>query len=379
MGEPSFRAFDDGGQYVRARVVVAFGCLASRYFHRMPTPQEKATLLKTEAHRLGFLACGIARAEFLEDEAPRLEKWLREKRHGEMGYMANHFDLRLDPRKLVPGAKSVISLAYNYYTPPLQTDPDAPKLSTYAYGRDYHKVVKQRLKPLMAFMKERFGAAEMRAFVDSAPVMEKAWAQRAGVGWLGKNANVILSRDGRRERHQPTGMSPAEIPDARSLDAARPSALRHDSRGGGGSFFFLCEIITDLELVPDAPATDHCGTCRRCIDACPTGAIIQPYVVDGSRCISYFTIELKEAIPQEMKGRFENWAFGCDICQQVCPWNRFSTPHSEPDFSPSETLMGLSSDEWHGMTEVLFEELFARSAVKRTKFEGLKRNLRFLK
>ncbi len=301
---------------------------------------EKAAELKAEAHRLGFLACGIARAEFLEDEAPRLENWLKEGRHGEMAYMANHFDLRLDPRKLVPGAKSVVSLAYNYHTPTKQADPEAPKLSTYAYGRDYHKVVKQRLKPLMAFINERFGAVEMRAFVDSAPVMEKAWAQRAGLGWVGKHTNVI--------------------------------------RQGEGSYFFLCELITDLELGPDAPATDHCGTCRRCLDACPTGAIIQPYKVDGSKCISYFTIELKDAIPQEMKGRFENWAFGCDICQQVCPWNRFGKPHSEPDFLPKAGLMDLSRDEWHGMTEILFDELFHASAVRRTKYEGLKRNLRFL-
>jgi epoxyqueuosine reductase len=304
------------------------------------TPREKAALLKAEAHRLGFIACGIAKADFLEDEAPRLEKWLREDRHGDMAYMANHFDLRLDPRKLVPGARSVISLAYNYYTPPEQKDPEAPKLSTYAYGRDYHKTVRQRLKPLMAFITERFGEVEVRAFVDSAPVMEKAWAQRAGIGWVGKHTNVIRQRQ--------------------------------------GSFFFLCELITGLELEPDAPATDHCGTCRRCIDACPTDAIIQPYVVDGSKCISYFTIELKDAIPQEMKSRFGNWAFGCDICQQVCPWNRFSTPHSEPDFMPKEKLMNLSKDEWHGMTEVLFEELFHASAVKRTKFSGLKRNLKFL-
>lgn len=337
----------------------------------MPTAAEKSAWLKAEAHRLGFLACGIARAEFLEEEAPRLERWLREGRHGAMGYMANHFDLRLDPRKLVPGAKSVVSLAYNYYTPPLQKDPAAPKLSTYAYGRDYHKTVKQRLKPLMAFMQERFGNVEMRAFVDSAPVMEKVWAQRAGVGWVGKNANVI------RKPSAFAASDALEVPDARNLGAARPSALR-DERVGGGSFFFLCEIITDLELEADAPAADHCGTCRRCIDACPTGAIIRPYVVDGSQCISYFTIELKEAIPQEMKGRFANWAFGCDICQQVCPWNRFSTPHQEPDFRPSDKLMGLSREEWHGMSEVLFEELFERSAVKRTKFSGLKRNLDFL-
>ena len=307
----------------------------------MRSPAEKAADVKDEAHRLGFLACGVARAGFLEEEAPRLEQWLREDRHGKMAYMANHFDLRLDPRRLVPGAKSVISLAYNYYTPREQADPDAPKLSTYAYGRDYHKVVKQRLKPLMTYIKENFGDVEMRAFVDSAPVMEKAWAQRAGIGWAGKNANVI--------------------------------------RQGNGSYFFLCELIMDLELAPDAPASDHCGTCRRCIDACPTDAIIRPYVVDGSKCISYFTIELKDAIPQEMKGRFENHVFGCDICQQVCPWNRFSTPHQEPQFEPGEKLMALSRDEWHGMTELLFDELFERSAVKRTKFSGLKRNLDFLK
>ncbi len=319
----------------------------------MHTPREKADLLKAEAHRLGFLACGVARAEFLEEKAPRLEQWLREDRHGKMDYMANHFDMRLDPRLLVPGAKSVISLAYNYFTELKQIDPEAPKLSTYAYGRDYHKVVKQRLKPLMEFITDNFGDVDMRAFVDSAPVMEKAWAQRAGVGWIGKHTNVIL----RPDRRSPTD---------------------NGQRSSGGSFFFLCEIITDLELEPDAPAMDHCGTCRRCIDACPTDAIIKPYMVDGSKCISYFTIELKDAIPQEMKGRFENWVFGCDICQQVCPWNRFSTPHADPDFVPNEKLMNLSRDEWHGMTEVLFEELFERSAVKRTKYEGLKRNLRFV-
>ena len=306
----------------------------------MLTPREKAALLKAEAHRLGFLACGVARAGFLEEEAPRLERWLREGRHGEMGWMANHFDMRLDPRKLVPGAKSVISLTYNYHTPVRQTDPAAPKLSTYAYGRDYHKVLKRRLKPLMAFITERFGDVALRAFVDSGPVLEKAWAQRAGTGWVGKHSNVI--------------------------------------RQGTGSFFFLCELITDLELEPDAPATDHCGTCRRCIDACPTEAIIAPYQVDGSKCISYFTIELKGAIPQEMKGRFADRVFGCDICQDVCPWNSFSKPHNEPEFSPPDALMDLSGDEWHGMTELLFEELFSISAVKRTKYGGLRRNLDFI-
>lgn len=305
----------------------------------MKDPRGRAVAIKSKAHELGFMACGISRADLLSDEAPRLERWLREGKHGEMGYMANHFDMRLDPRKLVDGAKSVISLAFNYYTPPKQEDPDAPKLSTYAYGRDYHKVVKQRLKPLMAFIAEQNGDVAMRAFVDSGPVLEKAWAQRSGIGWVGKHTNVI--------------------------------------RQGVGSFFFLCEIILDLELEPDAPATDHCGTCRRCIDACPTDAIT-PYGVDGSKCISYFTIELRTAIPEVMSGRFDNWTFGCDVCQQVCPWNRFSTPHREPAFVPKPELMALTKDEWHGMTEVVFERLFEGSAVKRTKFEGLKRNLRFL-
>ncbi|MEO8068898.1 MAG: tRNA epoxyqueuosine(34) reductase QueG [Flavobacteriales bacterium] len=300
----------------------------------------RSDAIKRKAHELGFVACGVARAGFLEEEAPRLEQWLRAKQNGEMAYMANHFDLRLDPRKILPGARSVISLAFNYFTPQGQMHADAPKLSTYAYGRDYHKVLRKRLKPLMAFMREQFGDAAMRAFVDSGPVMEKAWAQRAGIGWMGKHTNIIRQQE--------------------------------------GSFFLLCEIITDLDLAPDAPATDHCGTCRRCIDACPTDAIT-PYAVDGSKCISYFTIELKDAIPEEMKGRFADWAFGCDVCQQVCPWNRFATRHAEPEFEPKQELMALSKDEWHGMTEIVFDKLFEGSAVKRTKFEGLKRNLRFLK
>jgi epoxyqueuosine reductase len=306
----------------------------------MTDPRQRAALIKAKAHELGFLACGVARAGFLEAEAPRLEQWLRQGKHGTMGYMERNFDLRLDPTKLVPGARSVISLAYNYFTLPQQTDPEAPRLSTYAYGRDYHKVVKKRLKPLMTFIEEQFGQVDMRAFVDSAPVLEKAWAERAGIGWRGKHTNVI--------------------------------------RQGAGSFFFLCELITDLDLEPDAPATDHCGTCRRCIDACPTEAIT-PYGVGGSRCISYLTIELKEAVPQEFAGRMADWTFGCDICQQVCPWNRFSTPHAEPEFTPKAELMGLSADEWHGMTELVFDRLFEGSAVKRTKYTGLRRNLDFLR
>ncbi|MCB0771178.1 MAG: tRNA epoxyqueuosine(34) reductase QueG [Flavobacteriales bacterium] len=305
----------------------------------MASGDVNARLLKAEAERLGFLACGIAKAEFLEREAPRLEQWLRQGKHGRMGYMANHFDLRLDPRRLLPGARSVISLAYNYHTDGVQEDPEAPKVSTYAFGRDYHKVIKKRLEPLMDFIQERFGDVAMRSFVDSAPVLEKAWAERAGIGWRGKHTNVI--------------------------------------RQGQGSYFFLCEIIVDLELEPDAPATDHCGTCRRCIEACPTDAIT-PYGVDGSRCISYLTIELKESIPEEFAGKMENWAFGCDICQQVCPWNRFSTLHTEPEFDPRPELLALTKDEWYGMTEVLFDRLFEGSAVKRTKYEGLQRNVRFL-
>ena len=306
----------------------------------MLTPREKAELIKAEAHRLGFLACGIARAGFLEAEAPSLEQWLRQKQHGEMAYMANHFDLRLDPRKVVEGAKSVISLAFNYYAPAQQVDPTAPKLSTYAYGRDYHKVLKKRLKPLMALITDRFGAVNMRAFVDSGPVLEKAWAQRSGVGWQGKHTNII--------------------------------------RQGAGSFFFLCELILDLELETDPPATDHCGSCRRCIDACPTDAIT-PYGVDGSRCISYLTIELKDAIPQDFAGKMAGWTFGCDICQQVCPWNRFSTPHAEPEFKPKPDVMALTKDEWHGMTEIVFDKLFEGSPVKRAKYTGLKRNLDLLR
>ncbi|MCC6541205.1 MAG: tRNA epoxyqueuosine(34) reductase QueG [Flavobacteriales bacterium] len=302
--------------------------------------KDRSERIKAKARELGFLGCGMAKAEFLPQEATRLEQWLHAGKHGQMGYMANHFDLRTDPRQLVPGARSVISLAYNYHTPGRQVDPEAPKLSTYAYGRDYHKVLKQRMKPLMAYITEEFGQVAMRCFTDSAPVLEKAWAERAGIGWRGKHSLVI--------------------------------------RKGQGSYFFLAEIILDLELAPDAPVIDHCGTCRRCIDACPTQAIT-PHSVDGGRCISYLTIELKEAIPTEMAGKLENWAFGCDICQQVCPWNRFSTPHHEPQFLPRPAVMGLSREEWHGMTEVVFDRLFEGSAVKRTKYAGLQRNLRFLR
>jgi epoxyqueuosine reductase len=297
--------------------------------------------IKEHAKRLGFLSCGISKAGFLEDEAPRLEQWLAQGHHGSMTYMERNFDKRLDPTKLVPGAKSVVSLLYNYYPSDKQSDKEAPKLSKYAYGKDYHFVVKEKLKELMHSIEEEIGEVSGRAFVDSAPVLDKAWAAKGGLGWLGKHTNLISKKT--------------------------------------GSFFFIAELIIDLPLEADTPVTDHCGSCTACIDACPTDAIIAPYQVDGSKCISHFTIELKDAIPQEVKGKFDNWAFGCDVCQDVCPWNRFSTPHQEPEFEPSPELMNLTKNDWHEITEVVFNRLFEKSAVQRTQFSGLQRNLQFLK
>jgi epoxyqueuosine reductase len=297
-------------------------------------------LIKQKASELGFSFCGISKATFLEEEAPRLEQWLSNDRHGKMGYMANHFDKRLDPRLLVDGARSVVSLMYNYYSDLKQADPDAPKISTYAYGEDYHFVVKDKLKELLQYIRETIGEVSGRAFVDSAPVLERAWAARSGLGWIGKNANLINKSN--------------------------------------GSFFFLSELIIDLDLEYDRPATDHCGTCTACIDACPTEAIIAPRQVDGSRCISYFTIELKEAIPETMKGTFDNWMFGCDVCQQVCPWNRFSRPNTEKRFEPDPALLAATREEWLDITEDVFRTLFKKSPVQRTKYNGLKRNIDFL-
>ncbi len=290
---------------------------------------------------MGFLGCGISKAGFLEEEAPRLENWLNANMHGQMGYMANHFDKRLNPRKLVDGAKSVITVLLNYFPQETQKDPEAPKISKYAYGADYHHVIKGKLRELVHFINEEIGEVGGRAFVDSAPVMDKAWAAKSGLGWIGKNSNLLNSR--------------------------------------AGSFFFIGELILDVELEPDGPTTDHCGTCTACIDACPTEAIIQPYVVDGSKCISYFTIELKDAIPTSMKGQFDNWAFGCDVCQDVCPWNRFSKPHSEPQFNPHPDMLDMTKQDWEELTEDVFKKVFQKSAVKRTKFSGLKRNIEFLK
>ena len=298
-------------------------------------------LIKTEAKRLGFLSCGISKAEFLEEEAPRLEKWLHQNMNGQMSYMENHFDKRLDPTLLVEGSKSVISLLLNYFPSEAQKDPEAPKISKYAYGQDYHHIIKSKLKQLQEYITEHIGEVNGRAFVDSAPVLDKAWAAKSGLGWIGKNSNLITQKV--------------------------------------GSFYFIAELIVDLDLEYDTPVTDHCGSCTACIDACPTQAIVDPYVVDGSKCISYFTIELKEEIPNNVKGQFDNWMFGCDICQDVCPWNRFSKPHNEPLFNPKPALLEMSKKDWEEITQEVFSKVFQKSAVKRTKFSGLTRNIKFLK
>jgi epoxyqueuosine reductase len=297
-------------------------------------------LIKSEAKRLGFLSCGISKSGFLEEEAPRLEQWLNKNQHGQMTYMENHFDKRLNPNLLVDDAKSVVSLLLNYYPSETQIE-DTYKISKYAYGQDYHFVIKEKLKELLHSIQENIGEVSGRAFVDSAPVLDKAWAAKSGLGWMGKNSNLITK--------------------------------------SVGSFYFIAELIIDLELDYDNATTDHCGTCTACIDACPTEAIVAPYVVDGSKCISYFTIELKDHIPTEMKGKFNDWAFGCDICQDVCPWNKFSKPHSEPLFNPNPELLSMSKKEWEEITKDTFEAVFKNSAVKRTKWEGLKRNIDFLK
>ncbi|CAN5888051.1 tRNA epoxyqueuosine(34) reductase QueG [soil metagenome] len=296
-------------------------------------------LIKQKAHELGFMYCGIAKAEFLEEEAPRLEAWLTKGMQGQMRYLENHFDKRLDPRLLVEGAKSVISLLLNYY--PAETLPaDSLQVSKYAYGQDYHFVIKDKLKTLLAYIREEIGEVGGRAFVDSAPVLDKAWAKKSGLGWIGKNSNLITPKI--------------------------------------GSFYFIAELIVDLELAYDGPIKDYCGSCTKCLDACPTDAITEPYVVDGSKCISYFTIELKNQIPQEVAGKFGNWVFGCDICQDVCPWNRFASPHQTPEFNPHPSLKDMRTSDWQEITQEVFRELFRSSAVKRTGFDGLVRNIKFV-
>lgn len=307
----------------------------------MISNKEKYTkFIKSEALRLGFMSCGISKAGFLEQEAPRLENWLNSNMNGQMSYMENYFDKRLDPTLLVDDAKSVVSLLLNYYPSETQ-NPEAYKISKYAYGQDYHFVIKEKLKELLFSIQNEIGEVSGRAFVDSAPVLDKAWAAKSGLGWIGKNSNLLTKQV--------------------------------------GSFYFIAELIIDLELEYDTATTDHCGSCTACIDACPTQAIVAPYIVDGSKCISYFTIELKENIPEEMKGSFDEWAFGCDTCQDVCPWNKFSKPHNEPLFDPNPELLAMSKKDWDEITEETFRAVFKNSPVKRTKFEGLKRNIDFLK
>lgn len=297
---------------------------------------KNARRIKQWAQDLGFLSCGISKAAFLEEEAPRLEQWLKEKMHGEMGYMANHFDKRLDPRLLVPGSKSVVSLLYNYF-PSEQREVSSPKISKYAWGEDYHKVVKDKLALLVNRIREEIGEVEGRAFVDSAPVLEKAWAAKSGLGWIGKNGNLISKRV--------------------------------------GSFFFIAELILDLELEADTSTTDHCGSCTACIDACPTEAIVADRVVDGSKCISYFTIELKNEVPQEWKSKLDDWAFGCDVCQDVCPWNRFSIAHQEPRFQLKDVLREADKRDWMEMTEEVFKKQFGDSPLSRAGLSRIQANL----
>jgi epoxyqueuosine reductase len=286
------------------------------------------------------LSCGISKAGFLEQEAPRLENWLNKNHHGQMSYMENNFDKRLNPKLLVDGAKSVVSLLLNYYPSEFQ-NPESYKISKYAYGQDYHSVIKEKLKELLFSIQENIGAVDGRAFVDSAPILDKAWAAKSGLGWIGKNSNLLTQQV--------------------------------------GSYYFIAELVIDLELEYDNATTDHCGTCTACIDSCPTEAIVAPYIVDGSKCISYFTIELKDNIPAEMKGKFDDWAFGCDICQDVCPWNKFSKPHSEPLFNPNSEFLSMTKKDWEEITEETFKTVFKNSAIRRTKFEGIKRNIDFIK
>lgn len=300
--------------------------------------ERRTSVIKNLAAAKGFDFCGISKAGYLEEEAPRLESWLKSGQHGAMSYMERYFDKRLDPRKLVPGAKSIVTLLYNHYPEAALPTQDNFHIAKYAYGKDYHFVIKRKLKDLFTSIQEELGTIEGRVFVDTAPIMERAWAQRAGLGWIGKNS-LLLNRK-------------------------------------MGSFFFIAQLITDLELQPDHPIGDYCGTCTRCIDSCPTEAIT-PYQVDASKCISYFTIELREAIPQEFAGSFENWIFGCDICQDVCPWNRFARPHQEPEFQPIWELRDMKKQKWRALSEEQFKKLFKDSALQRTGYSGLKRNIEF--
>ncbi|MEP6627173.1 MAG: tRNA epoxyqueuosine(34) reductase QueG [Ginsengibacter sp.] len=299
------------------------------------------SFVKSAAQSLGFDFCGIAKAARLEEDERRLTSWLNKGFNGSMNYMANYFDLRVDPTKLVPGAKSVITLLLNYF-PEQKQNPDAPQISKYAYGKDYHEVIKSKLKIFLQTLKENIGEINGRGFTDSAPVLERSWAVKSGLGWVGKNGNLITKNN--------------------------------------GSFFFIATLITDLELESDDPfIKDYCGTCTKCIDNCPTDAILPDKVIDGSKCISYFTIELKDMlIPGDMKGKFDNMLFGCDICQDVCPWNRFAKPNHEAGFAPLNEILNFSKNDWEELTEETFKIIFGKSPLKRSKFEGIKRNLKFL-
>jgi epoxyqueuosine reductase len=300
------------------------------------------SMIKAKAIDLGFFLTGISPVAHMDEEAKNLEKWLKNGFHGKMSYMENHFDKRVDPGKLIPGAKSILSFGYNYYTEKKQLDELAPKISKYAFGRDYHKVVKSRLKSLFNYIREEIGSVEGRYFVDSAPILERDWAKKSGLGWIGKNTLLINPKK--------------------------------------GSYFFLAEMILDLELEYDTSIKDHCGTCTKCIEACPTEAISpKGYVLNGSKCISYLTIELKDSIPDEFSEKMENWMFGCDICQDVCPWNRFSSKHNESDFEPTQKLLDMTEKNWQDLDENIFDKLFKGSPVKRTKYQGLRRNIDFLK
>lgn len=305
----------------------------------MALKDQNTQLVKQLAPQYGFDYCGIAKAEALDEDAHRLEKWLQQGMHGSMKYMENYFDLRVDPTKLVPGAKSVITLLKNYYPAEICQN----KISKYAYGDDYHEVIKSSLKKIIFELQEKIGQFQGRGFVDSAPVLERAWAQKSGLGWIGKNGNLLTKQT--------------------------------------GSFFFIATLIVDIELNYDDPfAKDFCGSCKRCIESCPTEAILPDKTINGSKCISYFTIELKdEIIPEEQKGKFQNWMFGCDICQDVCPWNRFSKPHEEEAFVPLPEILNFTSKEWEELTEEAFKKIFKHSAISRAKYKGIKRNLAFLK
>jgi len=303
---------------------------------------QHTTTIRSIANQLGFDYCGIAKAEKLEEDARRLESWLKNGLNGSMQYMENYFDLRTDPRKLFPGAKSVITLLKNYY-PSQQQKEDAPKVSKYAYGNDYHEVIKKQLKQFLLHIQEQIGEVNGRGFVDSAPVLERAWAVKSGLGWVGKNGNIITKNN--------------------------------------GSYFFIATLIVDIELQYDSPfAKDYCGSCRNCIDACPTDAIMNNKVVDGSKCISYYTIELKDMlIPAEAEGKLNNWMFGCDVCMDVCPWNRFAKPHQEAAFQPIPAILNFTKNDWEEMTEEAFKEIFRHSPLKRSKWQGIKRILKALK